>query len=144
MAGAKDGDKVKVHYTGKLEDGTVFDTSRERNPLEFSIGKGQLIPGFEEAVIGMETGASQTVVIPPEKAYGSRREEMIMCVGRDQFPDDSGLEVGVQVQSTQADGQVMIARVTAIDEDEVTLDANHPLADKELTFEIEIVSIEEG
>jgi peptidylprolyl isomerase len=91
----------------------------------------------------MEVGSSQTVVIPTEKAYGPRQEEMIMCVSRDQFPDDTGLEVGVQVQSTQADGQVMIARVAAIDEDEVTLDANHPLADKELTFEIEVVAIEE-
>ena len=143
MTQAKEGDTVKVHYTGTLEDGTVFDSSRKRDPLEFTIGEGNIIPGFEEAVVGMVEGESKTVVIPPEEAYGPHQDEMVMSVGRDQLPPDLKPEVGQQLQSQQPDGQIAIFLVTEVDESSITVDANHPLAGKELTFEIELMEISE-
>ena len=141
MAQAKAGDTVKVHYTGKLEDGTVFDTSEERTPLEFTIGSGQIIPGFERAVVGMEPGETKTATISPEEAYGQHREDMTITVDRGQFPEDINPEPGQQLQVQQPDGRAAIVVVSDVSESTVTLDANHPLAGQPLTFDIELVDI---
>ncbi|MGD8605448.1 MAG: peptidylprolyl isomerase [Candidatus Zixiibacteriota bacterium] len=141
MPQAKSGDKVKVHYTGKLEDNTVFDSSKDRPPLEFTIGSGSIIPGFENAVIGMETGQSKTFTIPPDEAYGQPRDELKMEVNKSDFPDDITPEVGQQLQMKRADGNVVNVVVANMEGEKVTLDANHPLAGKALTFDIELVEI---
>ncbi|MFQ6002736.1 MAG: peptidylprolyl isomerase [Candidatus Zixiibacteriota bacterium] len=141
MTKAKNGDTVKVHYTGKLEDGTVFDTSIERDPLQFTIGQGQIIPGFEQAVVGMEPGESKITKVPADKAYGPRRKEMVLVVDRNQFPVDLKPKVGQHLQSRQADGRTIRVTVTDVSESSVTLDANHPLAGKDLTFDIQLVEI---
>jgi peptidylprolyl isomerase len=141
MPEAKSGDKVKVHYTGKLEDNTVFDSSKDRPPLEFTIGSGSIIPGFENAVIGMQTGESKTFTIPPDEAYGQPRDELKMEVKKSDFPDDITPEVGQQLQMKRADGNVINVVVAEMEDDKVTLDANHPLAGKTLTFDIELVEI---
>lgn len=140
MAQAQQGDKVKVHYTGKLAvDGTVFDSSHDREPLEFSIGEGEIIPGFEEAVVGMAPGDSKTEEIPSDKAYGPHRQEMVAEVDRQQIPEDISVEVGQQLQVQHPSGQVIPVTVTAVEDSKVTLDGNHPLAGKDLVFEIELV-----
>lgn len=135
----KKGDKVKVHYTGKLADGTVFDSSKDREPLEFTLGKGQLIPGFEAAVEGKEPGETVTVVIQPKDAYGESDPEMIFTVPKGQVPENIPLEPGTPVHLKSDNGQQMDVVITEVGPDEVTLDANHPLAGKELTFDIEIL-----
>ncbi len=134
------GDIVKVHYTGTLNSGTVFDTSIEREPLEFTIGQGQVISGFEQAVIGMKVGESKTVNIPADKAYGLHRDDLVITVELSQLPDN--IEVGQQLQTTQADGSVFVVTVIDVSETLATLDANHPLAGEDLIFEIELVDIE--
>ena len=139
---AKDGNTVKVHYTGSLEDGTVFDTSLEREPLEFTLGQGQLIPGFEQAVIGMKIGESKTVTIPAEQAYGPYNNELISVIDRDNLPEGLDPEVGQQLQGQQPDGQNIIATVIEVSETSITVDANHHLAGKDLTFEIELIEIQ--
>ena len=141
MAQAKNGDTVKVHYTGKLDDGTVFDTSADREPLQFKIGEGQLIPDFEQAVIGMNPGDSKTVQIPSDKAYGPHHEEMVMEVDRSQFPEGLEPKVDQRLQVQQPDGQAYAVTVTDVSEAKVTLDANHPLAGKDLTFDIQLTEI---
>jgi len=141
MAKAKNGDTVKVHYTGKLDDGTVFDSSLDREPLSFTLGEGQLIPGFEAAVIGMEVGDSTTAKIPSAEAYGPVKEDMIARIGKDQLPDGLNPEVGQKLQVPQNNGQVLIVTITDVDESHITLDANHPLAGKDLTFDIELVEV---
>jgi peptidylprolyl isomerase len=141
MAQAKNGDTVKVHYTGKLDDGTVFDTSANREPLQFTIGEGQLIQDFEQAVVGMNPGDSKTVQIPSDNAYGPHHEEMIMVVERNQFPDDLEPKVDQMLQVRQQDGQTYTVRVTDVSESKVTLDANHPLAGQDLTFDIQLSEI---
>lgn len=141
MVQAKSGDTVKIHYTGKLEDGTVFDTSAEREPLEFTISSGQVIPGFEQAVLGMAPGESKTEKIPMDQAYGPHREEMVLEVSREQIPPDIAPEVGQQLQIQQANGQSVPVFVTDVTDNQITLDANHPLAGEDLTFEIELVEI---
>jgi len=139
---AKDGDAVQVNYTGTLADGTVFDSSAGREPLEFTIGSGQLIPGFDEAVVGMKVGEKKTVTIPADEAYGPHRDEMVIEVDREQFPSNIDPEVGMMLESTQQDGSKVVFTVTNIsDNTTITLDANHPLAGKDLTFEIELVKI---
>lgn len=140
MAQAKSGDTVRVHYTGRLDDGSVFDSSEGREPLEFVLGAQQVIPGFEEAVDGLSPGEERTVDIPADRAYGPRREEMVLTVDRDQFPDEIRPEVGQQLQMSQ-EGQVAIVTVTGVSDREVTLDANHPLAGKDLTFDVQLVEI---
>jgi peptidylprolyl isomerase len=142
MTQAKSGDLVAIHYTGKLEDGTVFDSSRDRDPLEFSLGSGQVIPGFEAAVMGMSPGESKTEVIPSEQAYGPYRDEMVMVVDRQQIPSDIPLDVGIQLQLQGPDGQAVPVLVTDLSESDVTLDANHPLAGETLIFDIELVGIQ--
>jgi len=142
MVEAKSGDTVKVHYTGTLEDGTVFDTSVEREPLEFTLGQGQLIPGFEQAVIGMKIGDLKTINIPADQAYGPYHDDLILVIERDQLPEDLAPEVGQQLQMTQADGEVVRVMISDVSEATVTIDANHPLAGKDLTFEIELIEIQ--
>lgn len=141
MAQAKQGDTVKIHYTGKLGDGTVFDTSLNRHPLQFTIGKGQVIAGFEQAVVGMNTGESKTTTIPVDQAYGPRREDMIVTVERSQLPADLNPTVGQRLEMTQMDDQTLLVTVTAVTDTTMTLDANHPLAGKDLTFDLQLVGI---
>lgn len=140
MAQAKNGDTVRVHYTGRLDDGSVFDSSNGREPLEFVLGAQQVIPGFEDAVDGLNPGEERTVTIPSDRAYGPHRDEMILTVGRDQFPEGVEPAVGQQLQMSQG-GQVAIVTVTGVTDAEVTLDANHPLAGKDLTFDVQLVEI---
>jgi len=141
MAQAKNGDTVKVHYTGKLDDGSEFDTSIGQDPLEFTLGEGMVIPGFEEIVLGMEPDETKTATIPADKAYGPHNKEMVMEVDRSQFPPDVAPEVGQELQMRRPDGQTIVIVVTEVSESTVTLDANHPMADKDLTFEIQLVEI---
>ena len=149
MAQAKQGDTVKVHYTGKLEDGTVFDSSDcndegcgcETGPLEFTIGEGQVIPGFEQAVIGMSPGEEKTVNIPVDQAYGERLDDMVAVVNRSDIPQDLQLEVGNQLEVTQEDGNAFPVVITELTDTSVTLDANHPLAGRSLTFEMKLMEI---
>lgn len=141
MTQAKYGDTVKVHYTGKLEDGTVFDSSIDHEPLQFTLGGGQVIPGFEQAVVGMNLNESKTVKIPVDKAYGPHREELVAVIDRSQLPADLNPEVGQPLEGRQADGQIIMAEVIEVSESSVTLDANHPLAGKDLTFDIQLVEI---
>jgi peptidylprolyl isomerase len=142
MTQAKIGDLVAIHYTGKLEDGTVFDSSRDRDPLEFALGSGQVIPGFEAAVMGMSIGESKTEVIPSEQAYGPYRDEMVMVVDRQQIPAEIPLDVGLQLQLQGPDGQAVPVLVTDFSDSNVTLDANHPLAGETLIFDIELVGVQ--
>jgi peptidylprolyl isomerase len=140
-AGAKQGDTVTVHYTGRLEDGTVFDSSEGKDPLQFTIGEGQVIPGFEQGVLGMEPGQSKTVDIPAEDAYGPYDPRLVTEVERSQFPPALELEVGMQLQGSQPGGQVARFTVKDLTDTTVTLDANHQLAGKDLIFDIEMVSV---
>lgn len=141
MSKAKDGDTVKVHYTGTLENGEVFDTSKEKEPLEFTLGQGQLIPGFENAVVGLSVGDTTKIDIPSAEAYGEVREDLVINVPKDQLPGDVEPQIGMQLQVNQPDGQPIPVRVTDITDAELKLDANHPLAGKDLTFEIELVNV---
>lgn len=141
MAEAKVGDTVKVHYTGKLEDGTVFDTSEDRDPIEFTIGGGNIIPGFENAVVGMSPGQSKTETIPCADAYGPRHDEMIQTVERALIPANIDVKEGQRLQVSQPDGQAMVVMVTEVKDDSVTLDGNHMLAGKDLVFDIELIEI---
>jgi FKBP-type peptidyl-prolyl cis-trans isomerase 2 len=137
----KDGDTVKVHYTGTLQGGEVFDSSREREPLEFTLGQGQLIPGFEKAVIGMSVGDTTSAEIPSAEAYGERNPEMEVQIKKEQLPEGMDPQVGMQLQLNQPNGQAIPVQVTKIEGEEVTIDANHPLAGKDLKFDIELVEI---
>lgn len=141
MAGAKRGDTVRVHFTGRLEDGTVFDTSAERGPYEFTIGESRIVPGFSHAVIGMKPGESKTVEIPAKKAYGLHRKEMIAVIERSKLAAHLNPEIGQRLRIDQADGQKIPATVIKVSASSVTLDANHPLAGKNLTFDIELLEI---
>ncbi|MEP0829363.1 MAG: peptidylprolyl isomerase [bacterium] len=141
MAQAKLGDRVKVHYTGKFVDGTVFDSSNEREPMEFTIGGMQVIPGFEQAVLGMAPGDSKTEKVACEDAYGLRRDDMIVEVERQYIPKEINPEVGQLLEMQRSDGQTIPVRVTEVSENTITLDANHPLAGKDLVFEIMLVEI---
>ena len=141
MAVAKSGDTVQVHYTGTLEDGSEFDSSRQRNqPLEFTLGQGQMIPGFEKAVDGMEVGDNKQVKIPSEEAYGEKKPEMVMEVSKGEFPSNITPEVGQQLAVNTQGRQVPVV-ITEMRDDIVVLDANHPLAGKDLTFDIELMNI---
>jgi len=141
MGHAKAGDTVKVHYTGKLGDGTVFDTSANREPLEFTIGGGKIIQGFEEAVVGMSPEDEKTIHLSPEKGYGPHRDEMVVEVERTQFPSHIEPEIGKRLQIQQSGEQHIIVEITGVSESKVTLDANHPLAGHDLIFDIELVEI---
>ncbi|WP_226390456.1 FKBP-type peptidyl-prolyl cis-trans isomerase [Penaeicola halotolerans] len=142
MSKATNGSKVKVHYTGRLEDGTVFDSSANREPLEFTVGGGQMIKGFDVAVNGMTIGDKKSVNIPSAEAYGEARADMILDVPREQVPADITPEVGMQLSLSQPDGQQVPVVITHVDDAKITLDANHPLAGKDLIFDIELVSVD--
>ena len=138
---AKANDKVRVHYTGKLTTGEVFDSSEGREPLEFTVGGGQMIKGFDEAVNGMGINEKKTVTIPSQEAYGERREELIQEVPKDQLPEDMKPEVGQKLVATNDLGHQTYVSVTAVTEESITVDANHELAGKDLVFDIELVEI---
>jgi peptidylprolyl isomerase len=141
MTQAKNGDTVKVHYTGKLEDGTQFDSSANSDPLEFTLGGGQVIPGFEEAVLGMNVGDSKTKTIPVEQAYGPHDEDMVLVVEKEMFPENIKPEVGQQLEMRNQEGRAIGVVVTEVTAESVTLDANHPLAGQNLVFDLELVEI---
>jgi peptidylprolyl isomerase len=139
MSEAQNNDTVQVHYTGKLDDGTVFDSSQGGDPLQFTLGTGQVIPGFEEAVRGMSVGDTKTVHIPPEHAYGERRDDLLLEVTLDQFP--SSPQLGQQFELHTQSGKSIPATVAAVSDSHATLDANHPLAGEALNFDLELVAI---
>ncbi len=141
MAQAKKGDTVKIHYTGKLNDGSVFDSSLNREPLEFTIGEGKIIPGIEQGVIGMIPGESKTINVLPDQAYGPHRPELVATIEKKEFPENMLLQEGKILQFSQPAGQVFRAKITRVTETDVTLDANHPLAGKDLIFDIELLEI---
>jgi FKBP-type peptidyl-prolyl cis-trans isomerase 2 len=141
VANAKQGDTVRVHYRGTLQDGSEFDSSKGRDPLEFTIGSHMVIAGFENGIIGMATGDKKTVDIPCIDAYGPLHAEMIQEVARDQIPASIPLSLGGRLQATAPDGRPFTLTITAMSDESVTLDANHPLAGKDLTFELELVEI---
>jgi len=141
MTQAKSGDTVRIHYTGTLDDGTQFDSSTGRDPLEFALGGGQVIPGFDSAVDGMSVGDSKTVTIAPDEAYGQRHEQLVQQVPRSALPEDIEPTAGMQLQSQSPDGQVMNLVVIQVEDESITLDANHPLSGQALTFAIELVEI---
>ena len=141
MGQAKSGDTVKIHYTGKLDDGTQFDSSAGRDPLEFQLGGGQVIRGFDEAVEGMAVGDSKDVSLEPENAYGQRQEHLVQEVPRSALPDDLNPEEGMALQATDPQGQVTQFAVVEVSEDTITVDANHPLAGQTLHFSLELVAI---
>ena len=132
---------VSVHYTGTLENGEVFDSSRDREPLSFEVGAGQMIPGFEKAVKGMKLNEIKKITIAPSEAYGELKPEMVQKITKDQLPPELTIHVGQQLASEMPDGQQIIVTVKEIADDEITIDANHPLAGKTLNFEIEVVDI---
>lgn len=137
---ASDGDTVRVHYTGTLDDGTMFDTSREREPLEFTLGGGGIISGFENAVRGMAVGETKTVTIHSDEAYGPHYSELVITLERAQIPEDL-VKIGQQIPLQRTDGSTATGIITDFSEESVTIDANHQLAGKDLTFEIELVEI---
>lgn len=141
MATAQTGDTVRVHYTGKLDDGTVFDSSVGGDPIEFVIGDHQVIPGFEDGVTGMALGEAKTIVIPFDQAYGAYDDELVLNVPRDQFPDHITPEVGEALQLQQPDGNVITVVISDVSDEAVTLDANHPLAGEDLTFDLQLAEI---
>lgn len=141
MAQAKSGDTVLMHYSGTLADGSTFDSSQGRDPLEFTLGTGQIIPGLDKAVTGMETGETKTVTVAPEEAYGDRDPARVQTVARSQIPDHIPTDPGTQLQVQTPEGQTVPVIVAEASEEEVTLDANHPLAGQALTFEVELVEI---
>ncbi len=135
------GTRVLVHYTGTLDDGTQFDSSRDREPLEVILGQDMVIAGFEQAILGMEPGQTVTVTIPEEKAYGPHHEEMVIRVPKESFPPEITPAVGEQLILRSPDGNELPALIVDVDDEEATLDANHPLAGFALTFEIELISV---
>jgi len=141
MQTVKAGDTVKVHYHGRLADGTTFDSSEGREPLEFKVGSGQVIRGFDEGVTGMTPGQKKTIEISVEDGYGPRSEEMVVQFPKNNFPDDLNPELGMQLNMTSGEGQVIPVVIVDIQEEYVVLDANHPLADKELIFDVELVEV---
>lgn len=141
MTQVKPGDKVQIHYTGTLEDGSTFDSSAGRDPLAFTVGSGQIIPGLDKEIPGMTVGDKKTVVIPPAEAYGESQPEAVQAIPRSNVPPEIPLELGLQLQMQSPSGQVVPVTVVGLTEEEVTLDANHPLAGKVLTFAIELVAI---
>jgi peptidylprolyl isomerase len=144
MAQAKNGDTVKVHYSGKLDTGVLFDTSEGSDPLEFKIGSNSLIAGFEEAVVGMSPGESKTVYIPPEKAYGRYRDDRVFKMDKKDLPEDIVPAEGMALEVCASNGVAVPVQITEIEGSTITIDANHPLSEQTLTFEIKLVEIVEG
>jgi len=142
MAKAKKDDTVKVHYTGKFKDGNTFDTSEGRDPLSFTIGKDQVIPGFENGIIDMEVGEKKTVEIPVAEAYGEYRKELLLKVDLKQLPEGAKPVIGDKLEMTNENGDIIPVLVADITDTDIVLDANHPLSGQELTFDLELVSID--
>ena len=142
MSIAKTGDKVAVHYTGKHSDGSIFDSSLGSNPLEFQLGSGMVIKGFDDGVTGMGIGEKKTVIIPAVEAYGEHSPENTVTIERTQIPSHIELTLGSSLNMHQEGGHVIEVVITDVTETHVTLDANHPLAGRDLTFELELVSIQ--
>ena len=141
MTKVKTGDTVRMHYTGTLQDGTTFDTSRERDPLQFTVGGGEIIPGLDAAVEGMEPGETKTVKVPATDAYGAHDPSRVQTVAREQIPENIPTDPGTQLEVQTQTGQRVPVMVTQATDGEVTLDANHPLAGRDLTFDVELVEI---
>jgi FKBP-type peptidyl-prolyl cis-trans isomerase 2 len=141
MSQANQGDKVRIHYTGKLEDGTVFGSSVGQEPLEFTIGLGNVIPGVETAIVGMAVGDKKTVTLPPAEAYGERSNDLIAQFRKSDLPNDLEAKVGDRLQMRRSDGQNIVVTVTSVGDDDITIDANPPLAGRTLIFELELVEI---
>ena len=142
MSEAQKDNVVKVHYTGKLDNGQVFDTSKDSEPLEFKIGDGKLIPGFEKGVIGMKLQELKTIKIPFAEAYGEIKPELMIEVNNQQLPENLTPEVGMELVSKSQDGQEQIVTIAEVKEGSIVVDANHPLAGEDLTFEVELVDIQ--
>ncbi|MEO5562619.1 MAG: peptidylprolyl isomerase [Chitinophagaceae bacterium] len=141
MKQVKSGDKVKVHYHGKLTNGETFDSSEGRAPLEFEVGSGMVIKGFEDGVTGMTVGQKKTINIPFNEAYGPTNPDMVIEMPKNQFPSDMKLEIGMPLMMSDGSGQNFQVTIVAVKEEAVTLDANHPLAGKDLVFDLELVEI---
>jgi len=141
MSQAKQGDTVKIHYTGKLKNNSVFDSSRSRDPFEFILGSGQVIAGFEEGTLGMKIGQTKTITIPCDKAYGPRNEDLIAVVARGHLPKDLEPKIGQRLGIHNENNQKIPVVITALTEKDVTVDGNHPLAGEDLIFELELVEI---
>jgi FKBP-type peptidyl-prolyl cis-trans isomerase 2 len=141
MTQAKEGDTVRIHYTGKLDDGSVFDTSEGKEPLEFTLGQQMVIPGFEKAVVGMNPGEKQQVRIEPDDAYGSYEDELLFDVNRSDLPNDIDPQKGMVLRVSSQSGDVSNVVIQEVHDDHITLDANHPLAGKPLNFDIELVEV---
>jgi len=141
MQQAKQGDTVKVHYNGRLTDGTTFDSSEGRQPLEFQVGSGMVIKGFDDGVTGMSVGEKKTVVIPADDAYGPKQEEMVIEFPRSNFPPDIEPEVGMTLNMHSEDGNALPVIITEINADTIILDGNHPLAGRDLVFDIELIDV---
>lgn len=141
MSQVKENDTVKVHYTGKLQDGQVFDSSVDREPLEFTLGQGMLIPGFEKGIIDMKVEEKKTINIPKDEAYGDVQKELFQAVPKDHLPQEIKPEVGMGLVSKNPDGSERQLRVAEVNDDHIVVDANHPLAGKDLVFDLELVEI---
>ena len=141
MTEVKENDTVKVHYTGKLADGQVFDSSREREPIEFTMGQGQIIPGFEKGLLNMKVNEKKTIEIPSDEAYGEPRQDLIQEVDKSQLPPEVKPEPGMGLVSKSPDGREMNLVVKEVKDDSIVVDGNHPLAGKDLTFDLEVVEI---
>ena len=142
MTAVAAGSKVKVHYTGTFDDGEVFDTSREAQPFEFEVGTGQVIPGFDKALIGMKVGDTKQVRLPEEEAYGPYNQEMVFDADPSQFEEGLTPEIGQQFQTQMQDGTPLLLTVKSVEDGKITLDANHPMAGKALNFDLEVIEID--
>jgi peptidylprolyl isomerase len=141
MGKAKQGDKVQVHYTGLLPDGTIFDSTLSREPIEFTLGEGKVMPGFEKAVLGMTIGESKTATVPPEEGYGDREDAKVLLVNKDKFTGDVDSKEGERIAVRLSDGEARRFTVAKVTADVVVLDGNHPLAGKDLTFKIKLLAV---
>jgi len=141
MTEAKNGDKVRVHFTGYLEDGAVFGSTMDEEPFEFKLGEKNMLPGFENAVIGMEKGETKTISLPPEEAYGDHKKELVHMMERSGFPPEINLEIGKRLSVRTQDGKQTVVTIKDFTEDKIVIDENEPLAGKTLTFKIELVEI---
>jgi FKBP-type peptidyl-prolyl cis-trans isomerase SlpA len=143
MSLVKENDTVKVHYTGKLADGQVFDSSEGKEPIEFTLGQGQLIPGFEKGLIDMKLNEKKTINIPKDEAYGDSREDLVQEVQKSELPEEIKPEVGMGLVSKSQDGREMNLVIAEVKEESIVVDGNHPLAGKDLIFDLEVVEIKE-
>ena len=143
MKEAQVGDLVSVHYTGKLKSGEIFDSSKDRDPLKFTLGNKEMLAGFEKGVVGMKPGESKSVTLEPENAFGDRREDLLLEYPKNEFPQDITPSVGLQLKLSNSSGANLTVVITAMGEDSVTLDGNHPLAGQTLVFDIELIEIQQ-